>query len=78
MKSRIGKGIGIDGIKPEILKHLPDTWCQIIPKCFSNSCLRDDIIGTRWSLQRMRPIPKQNKGKLQCKYYRGIVVSGVA
>eukprot|EP00971_Amphidinium_carterae_P031632 622937-Amphidinium_carterae.1 len=23
-----------NGIKPEILKHLPDTWCQIIPNVF--------------------------------------------
>eukprot|EP00971_Amphidinium_carterae_P137625 2727636-Amphidinium_carterae.1 len=70
--------MGIDKMRPHVIKRLPEDWLTSIPTCFANSFQENDIAGADWNSQKLVPIPKLNKAKLTVKYFRGIAVSNVA
>eukprot|EP00971_Amphidinium_carterae_P189311 3757798-Amphidinium_carterae.1 len=77
-RAKVGKGVGPDGMQSQVVKGLPDKWLEGIPKCFENSFAALNVALADWNMQRMRPIPKISKSKLEAKYFRGIAISNVA
>lgn len=70
-KLKNGKAPGIDGIKPIILKNMPDSLLTLIVKIF-NWCLKNTYFPKSFKHAKVIPILKQGKDPKSAKSYRPI------
>eukprot|EP00971_Amphidinium_carterae_P343834 6483849-Amphidinium_carterae.1 len=77
LRETIGKGVGLDGMVPDVLKVVPDSWLEQLPMLLDGDYTSHLLPASSYMQQRMLPLPKVQKPKVTIEQFGGIVVSGI-